>query len=183
MAKILLIGDTIMNKMPIDLLDRDDDIIINKGIKNIGISTYHKCVWPIIKEEDAEFIFVLLGLTNILRPNCDSDDKNITLKDLFNKFSAFIDEIRHTGKQVIVQSLYPTRSEWVNESIKIINEFLEEICYQADIEYLDLYDLLCDSEGLLREDYTTDGYEITEKAYRLIACQMTDLIDVMQKKR
>ena len=52
MKKIKLIGDSTTKKMPIELIGGENDVVVNNGVENIGISTYQNCIWPKIKEND-----------------------------------------------------------------------------------------------------------------------------------
>ena len=173
MKKIKLIGDSTTKKMPIELIGGENDVVVNNGVENIGISTYQNCIWPKIKENDSDIIILLIGLNNIIDPNCDKDEL-CSLDYIQIKIKTLINEILKYNPNIIVESLYPTRNNSINQAIQYINEVISEFCYRRDIDYLDIYDLLTDTEGLLKNDYTDDGIYPNYKGYILIANQIND---------
>jgi len=182
MAKILLIGDNFTQQFPENFIGDKRDEIINQSFDNIGVATYHKNIWPKISEEDIDIIVFLLGFNNIINPDIDNDELN-TINDTIEKIKKFINDLSRTDARIILQSLYPTRSEKLNLLIKTVNEKILEHCYGMDIEYLDMYDLLTDKNGLLKENYTTDGIHITNMGYTLIANQINDFIETINKDK
>lgn len=125
---------------------------------------------------------VLLGINNIINPDIDNDELN-TINDTIEKIKKFINDLTNTNTRILLQSLYPTRNEKLNILIQKVNEKILEHCYGLDIEYLEMYDLLTDKEGLLKKDYTTDGIHITEKGYTLIANQINDFLQTINKDK
>ena len=173
MAKILLLGDSIIAHMPNNLIGNENDEIINAGTENIGIGNCHNYVWPIVSKQEIDIIVLLIGINNILRPDCDYDNME-SLKDTVKKMINFINELNTPYVHLIVQSVYPTRNEEVNKKIQIFNDKIFEHCYQLEIEYLDIYELLTDKDGLLKETYTNDGIHLNEFGYNLIANQINE---------
>ena len=96
------------------------------------------------------------------------------------KIKTLINEILKYNPNIIVESLYPTRNNSINQAIQYINEVISEFCYRRDIDYLDIYDLLTDTEGLLKNDYTDDGIYPNYKGYILIANQINDYILMLE---
>lgn len=174
MSKILLLGDSITAHMPNNLIGNENDEIINAGTENIGIGSCHNYIWPKFKNQEIDVIVLLIGINNILRPDCDYDNME-SLKDTVKKMINFINELNTPYVHLIVQSVYPTRNEEVNKKIQIFNDKIFEHCYQLAIEYLDLYDLLLDENGLLMEKYTKDGIHPNFDGYNLIANQINEL--------
>lgn len=181
MAKILLIGDSLTERIPPNLIGEQSDEVINQGISNIGVGTYHQYVWPKVYESDIDIVIFLLGLNNILRPDCDYDNLE-TIDDTIEKIKKFINEITKTDSRLILQSLYPTRNANINELIQYVNEKILEHCYHIDIEYLEMYDLLTDKEGLLKNEYTIDGIHFNENGVSLIANQINDFLQTIKEK-
>lgn len=182
MAKIMLIGDSITANMPNNILGSENDEIINNGIENIGIDTYKNYCWPKLDTTDVDICILLIGINNLLRPDCDYDDKT-SLKDVVTKLKNFIYEIIKKRTVLMVQGLYPTNRSEINEKIQYVNEKIYEYCYQMDIEYLDFYDLLIDENGLLKENYSHDGIHPNELCYNLLANQINDYIDIYAYKK
>lgn len=182
MTKILFIGDVLTQQLPQNFIGNENDEIINQSFDDIGIATYHNNIWPKIYEEDIDIIVFLLGLNNIINPDIDNDELN-TINDTIEKINKFINDLTRTDARLIIQSLYPTRNEKLNILIKKVNEKILEHCYGLDVEYLEMYDLLTDKKGLLKINYTTDGIHLTEMAYTLIANQINDFLQTINKDK
>ena len=63
----------------------------------------------------------MVGINNLLRPDCDYDGKE-SLDDTFEKMKAFIQDIISSGKDLIVELLYPTDSISINKKVITINK-------------------------------------------------------------
>jgi len=182
MTKILLIGDAFTKQLPENFIGDENDEVINQSFIDIGVATYHKEIWPKIYEDDIEIIIFLLGFNNIINPNIDNDELN-TINDTIEKIKKFINDLTRSTARIILQSLYPTRNEKLNIIIKKVNEKILEHCYGLDIEYLEMYDLLTDKEGLLKINYTFDGIHLTEMGYTLVANQINDFLETINKDK
>lgn len=180
MSKIVLMGDSIIERMPENLIGNEDDEIKNFGIENICCETYHLYCWPQIKQLKADIYILLIGINNILMKEVDSTTPD-TLDIIVNKLKKFITDISYKSV-LLVQSIYPTNNPSINEEIKYINEKISEYCYELDIEYLDFYDLLTDKNGLLNDNYSSDGLHPNDECYNLIANQLNDYIKIYTKK-
>lgn len=168
MAKILLLGDSIIAHMPNNLIGTENDEVINAGVENVDIESCHKYVWPKVSDKDINSVVLLIGLNNILKTDCE------TLNDIIKKMIDFINELNTLYDLIIVQSVYPTRNKEINQKIQIFNDIIYEYCYQLEIEYLDIYELLTDKDGFLKETYTNDGIHLNEFGYNLIANQINE---------
>lgn len=78
----------------------------------------------------------MIGTNNISRPNCDYDGRE-TLNDLVGKLKEFISKIiANSNSMLLVQSIYLTKYVGKINSIKVVNEKLEEYCNEIGVEYL-----------------------------------------------
>lgn len=119
-------------------------------------------------------VFILIG-TNDLR-----DDRSVD--EIVNNIKKIIEEIKENRKEteIYLESIYPV-NEKVNKKgvegrknadIKEINNQLEKYAKKENITYINIYNKLVDDEGLLNEDYTTDGLHINEDGYKIITKEL-----------
>lgn len=181
MAKILLMGDSLVGYMPKGLIGKENDEVINKGIENIGVKTYSKYCWPRFEYKDIDVYVLLIGINNILRPDCDYDDEQ-TIEDLIDKLVEFIDVIvKEKNSKLIVQGLYPTDDNEINKKVLFVNSQISKYCKENNIEFLDMYDMLSNEAGLLKEEYSMDGLHPNIVGYNKIAERINSKIGTLNK--
>lgn len=181
MSKIILMGDSITEYMPYIFKGKigcPEDEVQYRGIENIGVGRYMKYVWPNVLKANADVYILLIGINNILRPDCDDDEKE-TLDDIIDKLKEFINVIINNGSpRLIVQSIYPTKYLNSNTKVIYVNEALKNYCQILGIEYLDLYNVLQDDDGLFNKKYSNDGIHPNEEGYKLIAKEINNRLNV-----
>ena len=197
MKKVTLLGDSITEYMPY-VIDKtmkrgfnvpmisdklpDNDIIFNIcGISNIGVGAFHNYCWKGVKKDEIDCFVLLLGINNLLRPDCDNDGKE-SLEDTFEKLKLFIQDIINSGKDILVQLLYPTEYINTNAKVVILNEKLRKYCEENEIDYLDLYDDLLDNNGVINPIYTDDGLHPNETCYMFIIDRISKKIKLKSEK-
>lgn len=168
MKKIILMGDSIIAYIPKNSIGEKDDEVKNRGIENIGIERYRKYVWPKIEHSGIDAYVLLLGINNILRPDCDYDEEQ-AIDDVIVKLERFINEILQfsTGK-LIVESLLPTKYEDANQSVRYVNGKLAELCGEKNIEFIDLYNSFVDNNGIINNQYSDDGIHLNRLGYEIL---------------
>lgn len=197
MKKVALLGDSITEYMPyvIDkemkrgfnvpmVSDRlpDNDIIFNIcGVSNIGVGSYHNYCWKDVEKDEIDCFVLLIGINNLLRPDCDYDEKE-TLDDTFEKMKLFIQDIINSGKDVLVQLLYPTKYINTNAKVVILNEKLRQYCEENEIDYLDLYNELLGDDEIINPIYTEDGLHPNESCYMFIIDHISKKIKLKNGK-
>ena len=197
MKKVALLGDSITEYMPY-VIDRqmkkgfnepmisdklpDNDIVFHVcGVSNIGVGCYHNYCWKDVKKDDIDCFVLLIGINNLLRPDCDYDGKE-SLDETFEKMQLFIQDIISIGKDILVQLLYPTHYIDTNKDVVIINDKLRRYCEDEHIDYLDLYNDLLGDSGVLDAKYTNDGLHPNEKGYMFILDQISKKINLKKYK-
>lgn len=198
MKNITLIGDSITEYIPY-IIDKNAKtgfnipLITNKisnnditfyicGVSNIGVGSYHKYIWKNVIKDKIDCFVLLIGINNLLRPDCDNDGKE-TLNDTFEKIKSFIENILSTNKNILVELLYPTNDINLNKKVSILNQKLKEYCEYNNINYLDLYNLLLNTNGLINSNYTNDGLHPNETGYILILEQIINKINLKEQHK
>ena len=77
----------------------------------------------------------------------------------------FIQDVITSGKDILVELLYPTSDIDINKKVIIINQKLKKYCEENNIDYLDLYNILLGVDGLINDNYTDDGLHPNEYGY------------------
>lgn len=111
-------------------------------------------------------IFIMIGTndTAFINPNLNDDYTIITV---FNNYQKIVNSLRKNGIEVIIQSTLNVLSENTgrsNAEINRLNNLLKIFCSENDIKYLDINSVLT-KNGLLQEQYTSDGLHLNEKGY------------------
>ena len=123
---------------------------------------------------------------NILKKyNIDPNKYNNT-KSLIFDIEKILEEIKSNRPkaELYLESIYPVNHDIrrnnagnrENSDIKEINEELEDYCEDNDITYIDMYDLLKDEEGNLKEEYTKDGLHLSDKGYEVVTKEIKQII-------
>ena len=180
MGKIVLIGDSIIHNMPKSLIGSGTDTIYNRGLDNIGVGVYRECALPHIEYRRSDVIVVLIGVNNIIRPDCDYDNKE-TLDDLIEKIKFLINDIVDGSKgEIIVQSIYPTNNIIYNKQIEYVNEAISKYCADIDVYYMNFYnDLLLDKT--INKKYSHDGLRLNYEGYELVAKKLNKRIEELRR--
>ncbi len=178
MEKILLLGDNTIEQFPIELLENGTNSIINAGIKNIGITLYHNDVLPQLqkKVQEIDYIIIQIGITDLISAN---KEKQINADELIQRFKRMLLDVYHFRASLIILPIFPTQDEKLNQTIKEFNEKLAQECFESEIEFLEIYDLLLDKNDLLKTTYTEDGFNLSYAGYCLVANQITELIKLL----
>jgi lysophospholipase L1-like esterase len=73
----------------------------------------------------------------------------------------------------------PTRTDFISdESIRDVNKSLKEIAEDAGAEYLDIYGLFIDADGMAKKDYLLeDGVHLSDKGYAVWARAVDEIIN------
>ena len=69
--------------------------------------------------------------------------------------------------KIYVQTLLPSRREYMKEDILEVNEWIRSYESKGYYEVIDLFAQFVDENGDMQEDLTTDGIHLTEKGYEL----------------
>ena len=109
--------------------------------------------------DNPDFIFLMTGINNIATGQYD----------IVPPYREIVRNLTTWYKQsiVVVQSLLPVESAWVdNEVIPDINRLLEKIASEYGAEYLDVFGSFVDAQGTPKKGYLSDdGVHLANKGY------------------
>ena len=123
-------------------------------------------------------VFILIGTNDIGEIDSSETVQNI---------GKIIDGIQKNRKyaEIYVQSIYPVNKvveDWKaagerdNDVIKSMNKEIKDICNDKDVTYMDVYDLLADGEGNLKEEYSYDGLHLSDEGYKVITKEVMKVL-------
>lgn len=145
-----------------------DELLQNQNIKNRGIpgdksNGVLNRLESIISGKP-EKVFIMVGINDIY--------SSLELSDIENNFENILKTItRGSPKtEIYIQSVLPVNNELTtidvsNKDICELNIKIGRLAKQYNATYIDLYNVLSDSNGDLKKEYTVDGIHLTGKAY------------------
>jgi lysophospholipase L1-like esterase len=148
------------------LLGRDD-------IQNFGIAdfTMKQLSWLLadwVIKVKPSLCFVNGGQLDIML--------GVPLERIADDYSMILDSLQHNGITPVVQStlLFWGNPE-VNRQVDKLNQLLKYICFEKDINYINLNTVLSNSNGL-QPRLTTDGMHLNSQGYELWSIMLKDYL-------
>lgn len=181
MSKILLLGDTQIERFPKFFIENDNNQIINAGIKNIEVLKYSKILPKIFnKVGTVDYIILQIGLSDLLKLNLNKDNKKNIL-EITDYTKKLIYDLSKKDASLIVLPIYPTRYKELNKKIMEFNDIIARMCYEGEIEFLDIYEIFLDDENLLKSNYTNNGFKLNKTGHLIVANQINEYIRLIEK--
>ena len=155
--------------------------MVNIGVKSDKTEELINRINDVYKYNPSK-VFILIGINDLI--------KKIEPDDIINNYSIIIDSITENRRyaKIYVESIYPINIDIIrakekeglyhmdNEMIIELNNRIKELCNEKDVTYINVYDSLTDSNGYLKELYTTDGLHISNLGYLKITTLLNKYI-------
>ncbi len=143
-------------------------LILNRGIAGdtLGAEPSHR---GLIKRLDSavtipkpQKLFILIGINDI----CDALYTNEGLMAVYDKLLVEIKR-QSPDTQIYVQSLLPVRGKYERylPAIRDYNAKLHELTIKHNVQFIDLFSIFADKDGLLPAEFTKDGVHINDAGY------------------
>lgn len=148
--------------------------VVNSGISGNTTEDILNDMNHRIYQYNPSHIFLLIGTNDIA--NGKSPDEVVTnIKEIVNQVKE--------KKQIVtfyIESIYPVNDtvnksivgQRNNEDIIEINNQLKKFCEENEITYIDMFSILADDNGNLKEEYTKDGLHISDIGYERITKEL-----------
>ena len=167
---IVFAGDSITDKYDLNkFYSYQNKLIINSGIsgyKTLSIINRHD---NLIEQHDPDKLFLMIG-TNDLTTDRTNDEIVSNIEEI-----VAMTEKSNPKTKIYIESIYPVNrslrgkdEKRYNKDIKYINSKLKTYCEKNKLTYIDVYSLLEDEEGNLKEEYTKDGLHLNDKGYTIV---------------
>lgn len=173
---VIFMGDSIVEYYPINELFATSKNLVNRGIRGYKSDLLRDNIDAHIFGSAVDKIFILIG-TNDIGKEIPTEQTLANLEDIFHYIA---NQLPLT--QVKLLSILPVNEGEAykakvhlrnNTKIRQLNQAYQELCERyVQVDYLDVYDILLDQEGNLREDYTTDGLHLTVAGYRALSQEL-----------
>ncbi|WP_445638081.1 SGNH/GDSL hydrolase family protein [Nostoc sp. DSM 114161] len=165
----ILAGDSLSLWFPAELLPEGKNWL-NQGISG---ETSHGLLkrLNIFDRTQPEVIFVMIGINDLIRGTSDA-----VILDNHQQIMSYLRRV-HPTTEIVVQSILPHGGEqatWqgrdkllaiTNNRIRRLNERLQRISAKKGVKFLDLYPLFTNTQGNLRQEFTTDGLHLNREGY------------------
>lgn len=179
----LFLGDYITDEYDLDKYF-EDSFVVKSSKKDDKVSDFLNDLDQTVYQYNPSCVFIEVGLNDVLD---DGDNEEIVTKitEIVNR----IKENRSYAK-IYVESIYPVNNnidedilENANEKSVEINQKLKDMAKENKVEYIDIYDLLADKDGLLDADYTDDGLSLNEDGYKVVTDTIKKYIEKVEKDK
>ncbi len=164
--EVVMLGDSIIARGDWKKL-LENDFIINLGIdgdNTLGVlNRVNRAI-----ELEPKIICLMIGINDL----CLS----VPLEKTFENYKNILEKIIQKKIKVIVQSVLITQMPAVNKKVNTLNQMIKEYCETKDIQMIDFNSAFSNEKGLLKEDLTTDGLHLGQKAYKVWAYKLKSLI-------
>lgn len=173
----LFLGDSITEVYDLDKYYKAYKVV-NSGISGDQTNNIYDNLNKRAYIYNPSTIFLLIGTNDF--------EHGKTNEEIVKKIEDIIYEINLNlpNAKVYLESIYPvnnTNDEKINKEmvgerdnnrIKDVNKSLKKYCNNKNCTYLDIYDLLKDSDGNLKLEYTKDGLHMSSKGYEIVTKEL-----------
>lgn len=177
--QIVFAGSSLMEQFPINELILDLKLpltIYNRGVGGFTTDELIAAIDTCIFALEPETLLLSIGTNDLNGPECSLDK-------LESNCSRIIDDIkiRLPKTRIVWLSYYPVNAEcaispWSRETLKYrtnklireANDRIGSMLVMRGVEVLNVNDLLVDTEGNLKAEYTIDGIHMYANGYRAI---------------
>lgn len=170
--KIILIGDSITSQFDTQK-HLSEFNIINAGIYGDNTTGILARLWQDIISEHPDKVFLLIGTNDMALERSNGE--------ILENITAITKKINNELKltKLYLTSILPTRKleNRSNERIKELNIKIKSLAGESGNNYYDLFSIMIDDEGNLKENFTKDGLHLTEQAYTVWAEDLRKIIN------
>lgn len=177
---IVFAGDSITEGFPIHELFPADLPLYNRGIAGMTSRQLLEHIDSLITGLDPQKVFLLIGTNDLTHVN--------ELEEIAKRIYSVVLEIikKCPETKIFLFSVYPvnrkerylsTVEERCSSIIIRLNQLIKELVLPLkNVQVVDLFSVLSDSTGELKDEYTTDGLHISVAGYRKIADEILPFV-------
>ncbi|OUC15899.1 MAG: hypothetical protein B0A82_04395 [Alkalinema sp. CACIAM 70d] len=173
----VLLGDSLSLWFPTELLP-SDRTWLNQGISGENSAGLLKRL-NFLDETKPQTIFLMVGVNDLIK-GVPADQVVANLRQTVQNLKE-----KHPNTEIVLQALLPHGGERAtvsdreavlkvsNEQIFKLNQQIATIAQEEQVFFLNLYPLFADSDGLLRQDLSTDGLHLNREGYNVWRTALT----------
>ena len=122
---------------------------------------------------EADMIFIMTGINNVAM----GDTEFIGFyRMIIEKLSS-----AYPDAKIFINSLLPTAVDFIqNDSVRGVNGSLKKLAEDTGAQYLDIYYLFVDEEGMAQGDYlSADGVHLSNRGYEVWSDELDGIINTV----
>ena len=170
---VIFIGDSIVEYYPLQELFGTAKTIVNRGIRGYQTKLLLENLDAHLYGDAVDQIVLLIGTNDI--------GKDIPINEALDNLERVIQSIarEYPLSQIKLLSILPVNEGEkykqtvyirTNEKIKEWNQAYEALASAyMQVDFVNVYDSLTDTEGQLKKDYTTDGLHLSVAGYQVLS--------------
>lgn len=173
-GEIIFLGDSITD------IAEWADLLKNGKVKNRGISGDNTFgvlnrLDEVISRKPSK-LFIMIGINDIAA--------NIPDSVIMQNYATIIKRVKAASPdtKVYIQSILPAnnlfsefqRHQRKETHVNAVNSYLQQLAREQQCTYVDLYQVMQDSDGRLNKQYTNDGLHLTGEGYMMWKKVLTD---------
>ena len=166
----LFLGDSITEQYDLEKYYPDMNVV-NSGIGGNKTSDILNNIKKRVYQYNPSKVFLLIGINDIR--------SGVKEEEIVQNIEDILSELRKNRPyaELYLESIYPIDENesgsqiGTNERIKSINQTLKEYCQNEKINFINIYDLLLDSESdevKINTNYTKDGLHLNDAGYEVV---------------
>jgi lysophospholipase L1-like esterase len=164
---IIMLGDSITNRGDWKKL-LENHLVLNFGIDGDTTTGVLKRLDNVL-EFEPKIIVLMIGINDL----CVS----IPLEQVFENYIQIVEKIKSKNIRIIINATLITRMPAINKKVISFNEMIKSYANKSKIEFININGAFEDDNRLLREDLTTDGLHLGQKAYKVLAYKLKGFIE------
>lgn len=180
---IVFAGDSLIQRFPTTEMIQSNYNVYNRGIDGLESIELLKNIQEQIIELAPAKLFLLIG-TNDVAVRRETSEIELKVKEICETVEKNVPDVK-----IHIISVSPLNEDIMNSRINYLNrrisnqhiielnERYKKLAESNNYVFADIYPLLLDQRGNLKEEYTTDGLHLSGAAYRKITDFLQQFID------
>lgn len=178
---IVFFGDSITSFYKVDEFFPKNNVI-NSGISGNITNDLLERMDDVYKYNPSK-VFLLIGINDLNRGR-SSDEILTNIQKIINNIKThrkytkiYVESIYPINRNVFEDKDYSFNEDITNDTIKEINDKIKEMCKENNVEYVDVFNNLLDSEGNLKDIYTKEGLHLSDLGYFKVTSSLSKYIN------
>ena len=177
---IVFFGDSITNFYNVDEFFPKNNVI-NSGISGNITENLLERMDDVYKYNPSK-VFLLIGINDLNR-GYSSDEILSNMQKIINNIKThrkytkiYIESIYPINRNVFEDKDYSFNEDITNDTIKEINDKIKDMCKENNVQYIDVFSNLLDSEGNLKDIYTKEGLHLSDLGYFKVTSSLSKYV-------
>ncbi|WP_044417418.1 GDSL-type esterase/lipase family protein [Halarcobacter anaerophilus] len=163
---IVFLGDSLINRGDWKTLLKEEHIV-NLGVEADLTSSVLKRVDTVL-EIEPKVVVLMIGVNDL----CISTP----MEDVYENYKKILKKLENSHIKIVVNAIFITQMPSVNKKVLTFNKLLKEYCKKQNILFLDINEAFENEKKLLKEELTTDGLHLGQKAYKVWAYKLNKFL-------